>query len=465
MRCKIARVKRAFLGLALFVGLAAATYGYAITRWEADYRELLVAGDAAAARGDYVAAIEAFSGATWLKPDSMAAYLKRGEAYYRRHELESAARDLRLAVELDPSAPRPRELLGDISYAWGRYETAAQRYQEYVELDDSSHRLFYKLGLAHYRAGQPSACVGALRAALGLDEQSAETHYLLGLCYREARKLKEAVTALERAVALSPAMLQCREELADAYGRLGRSDSRIGQLEALLALDPGPSREVALGLAYAASGDSSGAVRVLSRAARRYPTYRYTYIALGRVWLDAAQGRDDRVALNKAIEALHSATKIDDSSEALVLSGRALLLAGDVEAAERALKQATQELPVDPAAFAHLADAAQRLGHLDVAREALIDYTALVPNPPEDRDGRIALRIAQLSLRLQDPGTALAWYERARGGASGNPGFLVRIAEALAASGDTETARSTLEKALALDARHPRALALKRTLR
>ena len=43
----------------------------------------------------------------------MVAHVKRGEAYLRRGETEAALRDLKTAVSLDPSAPRPHELLGD----------------------------------------------------------------------------------------------------------------------------------------------------------------------------------------------------------------------------------------------------------------------------------------------------------------------------------------------------------------
>jgi hypothetical protein len=55
-------------------------------RREAEYRRLLRAGDEAVARGQSFDAIEAFSGALVLKPGSMAARLKRGDAYRRRDE-------------------------------------------------------------------------------------------------------------------------------------------------------------------------------------------------------------------------------------------------------------------------------------------------------------------------------------------------------------------------------------------
>ena len=64
-------------------------YGYASARRERDFRQLVDRGDAALARTTLFAAIESFSGAIALKNDSMLGYLKRGEAYRRRQQLDS----------------------------------------------------------------------------------------------------------------------------------------------------------------------------------------------------------------------------------------------------------------------------------------------------------------------------------------------------------------------------------------
>jgi tetratricopeptide (TPR) repeat protein len=288
----------------------------------------------------------------------------------------------------------------------------------------------------------------------------------MGLCLQEGQRQRDALAAFERAVTLNPALLQGREELAEEYGRLGRPDDQITQLVALLAHEPGPSREVALGLAYATAGDHSSAVEALSRTARRYPAYRYAYVALGRVWLEQAETRSDRVALGKALEALQHAVGADDNAEALGLLGRALLLSDELEPAERVLQQATQKLPVDPLTFLHLAEAADRLGHLEVAREALLDYCALQGEPTDSRRAaRVWLRIADLSVRLQDTATALTHYERALPHLDEDPAGLVRVAEAQSRAGKTADALATVERALAKDPANAAALALKRRLR
>src|SRR4029450_8099715 len=104
-----------------------------------------------------------------------------------------------------------------------------------------------------------------------------------------------ALRALETSMRLAPAMVPVREELADLYGRLGRVDDRIQQLEVLFALDPQASRKVTLGLAYARAGQFDRAVTTLGAAADQYPEYSYTYVALGRVWLEKTRAHPDRV--------------------------------------------------------------------------------------------------------------------------------------------------------------------------
>src|SRR6185503_9922763 len=98
-------------------------------------------------------AIEAYSGAIALRPDSMLPHLRRGEAYQRRGELEEAARDFRAAAALDPTGTRPLEALGDVLYEMKRFERAADAYARHLRLDDHAAGVSYKLALARYRFG------------------------------------------------------------------------------------------------------------------------------------------------------------------------------------------------------------------------------------------------------------------------------------------------------------------------
>jgi tetratricopeptide (TPR) repeat protein len=456
-------VKRVFIAAVLLIATLAAIRGYMSSRADQSFREFIARGDQALAEGDTFAAVEAFSGAIAVKDSSMVGYLKRGEAYRRRHELEAALKDLARAAELDPLATRPRELLGDVNYSLARFARAADRYEEYLDIDEVSPRVLYKLALAQYRAGTPHRAITALDRAVAIQERFPEAYYLRGLCLRDLHKPGEALIAFERAVRLAPTMLQAREELADQYGRLGRAEDRIAQLEALIALDPNADREVTLGLAHAAVGDGTSAIQALGRAARRYPSHRHTHIALGRAWLETAQAQNDAFALTKAIETLQRAAATDDTSEPLTLFGRALLLAADVEMAEHTLRRATGQLPVDPLAFYYLADAAERRGNTAIARDALVDYHALTGGGADRRRrARLKIRIAELSMRLAQPQMAVPWFERAVDESAPDASLFTDLAEAQWRSGNAAAARSTLAKALRLDPQHAAARMLER---
>jgi tetratricopeptide (TPR) repeat protein len=478
----MAAVKRIVLAVLLVVACVAAAYELAASRREGEYRLLIDRGEAALARDDTFAAIEAFSGAIALKDDSMLGYLKRGEAYRRRHQLDAASReprhageldpaadaamrDLRRAAELDPLAPRPLELMGDISYSLLRYDRAVERYQAYVQLDDRSPRVLYKLALAQYSAGQAPAGARALQQAVAIDDRFAEAYYLLGLCFRDMQKPRESLRALEISVRIAPTMVHAHEELGDLYGRLGRRDDRIGQLEELARLDPGASRQVALGQAYARAAQFDRAIATLGHASEQYPDYAYTYVALGRVWLEKAQP-PDRLDLMKAVGALQAAVRTQDTSEALMLFGRALLLSEKDAMAERVLQQATQKQPADPLAFYYLAGAAERCGHPDLARRALVDYRALEGDDgdPRRRAAQV-LRIADLSMKAGDEAGAAGWYQRAIDAGGVSVPVLVRLTEAQAGSGAVSAARATLARALELDPGNAEARALERRLK
>ena len=443
--------------------LAGAVFAGTAVRQERDFRRLIAAGDAALVRDQTFEAIEDFSGALALKSDSMLAHLKRGDSYRRRGELSAALRDLREASSLDPTATRPLELLGDVNVAMGRYVRAADGYRRYATLDDRAPRILYKLAFAYYRNGQGALAIEPLRRAVMLDDRLVEAHYLLGLCLRDRKRDAEAVQSLTRALEINPAFGAAREELADLDFAQGRTREGIEQLEALAALEPArPQRLVNVGLAYARAGRTEAAITTLGRAAERYPEADAVYIALGRIWLGAAESRNDRVALSKALQALEPvASRATASSDALTLYGRALFLWGQVDASERTLEQATSMLPAEPIAFFYLSGAAERRGHVSAARDALVKYVSLID---EDQKRLLSGHVAALSLRMNDPAAAIVWARRALDQAHPEPQLLEILADAQFRLGQVDASRASVAEGLARDPKNRELLQLRRKI-
>lgn len=458
-------MRRALIALALVAAAGVAgALAYASYTTEQDFVRLVAAGDEAAARERTFEALEAYSGALALVPDAVVAYLKRGRVYQLQGESEAALRDLRRAAELDPSATRPLEWLGDISLELNRVDRAAEYFQRYIALDERNARVLYKLGVARYRAGAPREALEVLDQALQIDRTLSDARFLRGLCLRDLGQPGEARLALETVVEANPGARGPREALAEVYGLLGEHQRAIDTLESLSALDPSrPDPLVTVGLAYASSGRDTQALQILSRAVERFPDAPQVYGALGHVWLTLAERHADRVALAKALAALNEAANhATTSSAALSDLGRALTLAGDYPAAERALRQAVTRLPASTEAFLRLAAVTERQGRLTEARDALLQYAALAG----DREplATVAPRIAELSLRIGEPLLAARWLERAIDENGPSPNLLARLADAAWKGGDATRARAAIAAGLELSPDHAALLALQRRI-
>ena len=255
--------------------------------------------------------------------------------------------------------------------------------------------------------------------------------------------------SLEQAVRLAPTLAAPKEELVSLFRSLGQEREAIEQMEALAVLDPSePDRQAALALAYARTGRTDLAVGILGRAAERYPDNTGIYLTLGRVWLEAAEPRRDRVALSKAIEALEPlARRPAPPSAALALYGRALMIAGDLARAEPVLGQAAVTFPLDPSALSDLASVSERLNHLQQARDAWERWTALAP---ESHPGLAAAyeRVGELSMRLGDPRTAVPAFRKALQVKPPVAQTYAKLAEAELAAGEEAAARATVTEGL-----------------
>jgi tetratricopeptide (TPR) repeat protein len=426
------------------------------------YQDLLASGSRALATDQPFAAIEAFSGAIALRDDSMIAYLKRGEAYRKRGEPETALRDFRAAARIDRHAVKPAELMGDVEYDLGRFAKAVEAYRRCAAIDDANPRVQYKLGLALFRSGDASAAAEPLRRAAALDPRMAEARYVLGLSLRQAGQRDDAIHSLEQAVEVSPALSAAREELAALYAEAGRAPEGIEQLEAISALEPDrPERQAAVALAQARAGRTDLAVGVLGRAAERYPDNAVIYVALGRVWFESAERARDRVGLRKALEALEPFTRGPSASgEAVALYGRALVLSGDAARGETLLREAADILPVSPDTLLWLADTADRLGHYALVRSALERWAAIAPETDPNLPA-VYERIGDLATRQGDPAAAARAWQLAAGPAA-SAGLLARLAEAELATGRVDAAKAAVARGLTRDPRHPLLLALQR---
>jgi len=462
-------VKRIVAGLALLAGTVAVTVIY-VQRYqqEREYRRFLSDGEAALARGQSYVAIEAFSGALALRPGAMAPYYRRGQAYAAQRQDERAIHDLREAIRLSRAAVAPLIALAALYDERGEPAQAADWYGQAADrLQGADPAVLYSLALALYRSGSPAAAKEPLRRALARNDSSAEGYYLLGVVLRDAQNPEEAMAALERAVRLSPGLVPAREELADLYRERGRGFEEMTQLAALADLSGNVERRVAVGLAQASRSEFDAALQTLANAESAAPNDSRVFLATGRVLLMRAELSGDARAASRAQTALERALGgTARRSEGLALYGRALFLTGDAAGAERILQEAVSTSPVDPEAYAFLADAAERSGHPLIARDALLDLDVLQGDTVSAGvRGERARRIGLLSLAANDARSAATFLTQALDTTPTDAAALGMLARARWQLGDVEGAKQALGRALELNGNDAALRRLMRTIR
>ncbi len=457
--------------VALIAVVALATGGVVVLqRVERDqqYRRLLADGEQALQVGKTYTAIEDFSGALALRPDSMVAYYRRGEAYHADHHDDSAIRDLREASRLAPDSAQPLVALGEVYDSRSEPLEAARWYGEAADrLHDADPALLYALALARYRAGSPAAAIEPLRRAIERNDSVAQTYYLLGLVYRDTNRIDEAIEALQHAIKIAPTLTPAREELADVFRTQGRLSDEMAELQNLAALDQNDDRRIAIALAAARRGQFDAALAALDDVTPGGAHDSRVLLARGRILLARAERTLDpewaRRAQGVFDQALAGSAR---RSEGLALYGRALFLTGDYTGAERVLREAVATSPVDREAFGYLADACERQGDIVDARDALINLEAL-----EGDTASVAVRAARtrrigtLSLRAGDPRRAVDYLGQAMDLGDTDAATLAQLADACWQSGDAGRARSTLARAVELDPHAPDVVRLSRTIK
>ena len=121
-----------------------------------------------------------------------------------------------------------------------------------------------------------------------------------------------------------------------------------------------------------------------------------------------------------------------------------------------------QRLPIDPDVLPYYATAAQRVGHVSDARQALLRYSLLVDDDREQ--AAHAAWIGDLSLLLNDAPAAVSWYRKAELAGTPDASLLARLADAHARAGQLDDARAAAERALEKDPNDPLARSIARRL-
>ncbi|MDD5623774.1 MAG: tetratricopeptide repeat protein [Candidatus Peribacteraceae bacterium] len=174
--------------------------------------------------GEYDLAIQSFSFAIELRPDSALAFQKRGDVYRLKRNYDQAIKDCSRAIELDPKLVEAFWSRGSAHRWKGNLDQAIDDLTKAIELDPKYAFSYASRGETHRQKGNLDQAIDDLTKAIELDPKSDCSFGRRGAAYRQKGNLDQAIDDLTKAIELDPKEAEWFEWRAQAYEARGDAE-------------------------------------------------------------------------------------------------------------------------------------------------------------------------------------------------------------------------------------------------
>jgi tetratricopeptide (TPR) repeat protein len=219
-------------------------------------------GQNAQEKGDFSAAVNAYTRAIKIEPALYQLYYQRATSYLALGRTTEAEADLQKTIELKPDFSRAHRALGQILLDADKTAEAKREFARALELDAKLTGVRVLYAGALIKTNENAAAIEQLRTALEQGEKTAQIYALLGLGEERSNQLDDALAAYSQAIQMDSANATALEGRARLYEKRGILDKAIADYSA--AYKSQPSRDVAFHLAslHSRAGQAQTAMRI-----------------------------------------------------------------------------------------------------------------------------------------------------------------------------------------------------------
>jgi tetratricopeptide (TPR) repeat protein len=189
------------------------------------------------------AAIDDFTQAIKLAPQSPGAYVDRGVVYQLMGDLDRALADFNQAIAADPNYAEAYDNRGGVYMSKKQYDLATADYNRAIALQPLVTVPYVDLGIIHKAQGNLDAAIADASSALRADPNSDEAYTLRGVIYAKKGNYDAAVADYNAALALSPKDSGALYARGMAKLRLGDLSGGQADIAAALAIRPEAAEE------------------------------------------------------------------------------------------------------------------------------------------------------------------------------------------------------------------------------
>ena len=249
----------------------------------------------ALSRGDYAAALAAYTKIADLEPGNPEPWITKSRLYMIEQDIPAAYSSAAKAVELAPQNAGALTALARAQDWQGTYEDAATHALDALDLEPENVETLAVLAEIYTDVGNVEIAQGYLDQALALDPNHVLALRNQAYLYERLLKYDEALAALDQALALDPQRADLFMEKARIY-RIGKGDFPKAVEAYRAAVDANKTAVTldALGEGLYNAGDHIQAVRVLRDAVELNPDYGPALVHLGMA-LYARRNYEDAV--------------------------------------------------------------------------------------------------------------------------------------------------------------------------
>jgi tetratricopeptide (TPR) repeat protein len=169
-------------------------------------------------------AVKAFGQLFEAPANSATAHLATARMMMRQDVDGEAAKQAKLALEIDPRIPEAHFLLGEVAILHADIDTAVAELKKEVEINPGYAMAHYRLGDAYSRHEKWEEAKASLERSVWLNPNYSGPFILLGKVYLKQKEPANAEGVLRHALRLDPQNLSAHYLLGQTLMQLGRPD-------------------------------------------------------------------------------------------------------------------------------------------------------------------------------------------------------------------------------------------------
>ena len=235
-------------------------------------QEYINIGTACHNKNQFEAAIQHYTRAIELDPESADAYFRRAEAYAQLGRFPEAASDYAEVIKIDPNYDEAYRGRGNASINTGNIDLALECYNEAIKRNPNNANAYSARANAYGYKEQYDDALKDCEEAVRLDPENPKAYETRGIVYFSKEMFEKAVSDYTKAIGLDPTVVGVYYRRGLAYSAQKQNKQAVMDFTRTIKLAPGFAGAYFMrGMAYYELNQLSDAIKNLEKAHKLEP--------------------------------------------------------------------------------------------------------------------------------------------------------------------------------------------------